>query len=355
MRRPNELIDEDQVIELVKRADAMLEERRAISSCPPPPASAVRTAAKDKASPGDGIFEKPQEGGQRSAPHPMSDMVTRVSAMPLPPEARPPAEPMDASRRTALGKKRRWDFQADVVTRIIPNPNHHLFETESKPTVVELVTEVQPSSKSQVRVIADPPAQPPTAGVSPPPQAVFSTLDAPRGPASKLDAFLARPRSSLMGTANVTRLLCRRTRWIIGGVGMAGILILVFFFGRGASKATSRERAPFEATHPTTSTPQLTETEKDENTAVSAVEVSGGPESPGPGTVLIYLEGAPKEAKVKVDGVVTTLPLRVTKSSEIVTVTVKAKGYKRWRRQIIPNRERHIPVRMTRKKKVKNQ
>jgi hypothetical protein len=74
------------------------------------------------------------------------------------------------------------------------------------------------------------------------------------------------------------------------------------------------------------------------------------PAAPAPKTVSIFLYGAPKGSVVKVNGKVSTLPLRLTKSSEIVTVTVTAEGYKRWRRRVVPDKERHLRVRMARKK-----
>jgi hypothetical protein len=73
------------------------------------------------------------------------------------------------------------------------------------------------------------------------------------------------------------------------------------------------------------------------------------PETPGPDTVLIHLEGVPNKSVVKVDGVVSTLPLRLPRSSEILTVTVATKK-KHWRHRIVPDRDRHLPVRMKLKK-----
>ena len=327
-------MNQDQVIELVRRADAMLEERRTLSSRPPPPVEAAGTAT-NVVIPEGGSLDKTHGGAferrRSKAPHPMSDMVTRVSAMPLPPEAHSPIKPVDASPRTASGKKLRYDPQADVVTRVIPKPKLGLFGTESEPMSGEPSVARQPG-KPPTRAVADTPALPMTHCTS------------------NLWAKAALPKSG--GSPEPATLLKRRIMWIIGGVGMAGILTLTGLYILRAPTATTEKSVPPESTYLSEPIPRRTETEKVASRTPPAA-ASGTPEPPTPATVLIYLDGAPEESRVKVDGVVSALPLRLPKSSEILTVTVTAKGYKRWYRRIVPDRERRLHVRMTRKGRTK--
>ena len=152
--------------------------------------------------------------------------------------------------------------------------------------------------------------------------------------------------------------LSRRTKWAIGGgcTAAAGIII-VLSVGivdptPPPSGATSQsETSSSKMSSSSSAVPHHAGSPSKEGIEKSAEgDATTGPAASGPNTVSIFLEGAPEGSEVKANGVVSTLPLRLPRSSEIITVTVTAEGYKRWRRRIVPDKERHLRVRMARLK-----
>ncbi len=404
-----EVMDPDKISELVRRAEEMLEERRAFASRPPPPLAVKAGDADDGEGPGavePSVRDTTAPREQRSGVphHPMAEVVTRVAAIPAPPAALPPVDLTDTLYSSTFSGAGQWDPQADAVTRIAPLPDLNSFETEAEPTVVGPPPEMPPSSVPAPAAPPPRPSIPAPAAPSPRPSVPAPAAPSPRpstpspaslvagpstqglpvdegalsgfgtqqgippeahaagGPAS-MGRWIALLAPARMWLSNVDfpaaiKRLSRRTKWIIGGGVMACAIIvavLVVAIGEPAPPSSgesgSRAAVPAMKSRSTSPASHNAETSKIEGGGASAPETAApSPEKPEPKTVLIHLRGAPAGYEVKVNGVVSALPLRLPQSSEIVTVTVTAEGYKRWLRRIVPDRERYLPVRMSPRK-----
>ena len=83
---------------------------------------------------------------------------------------------------------------------------------------------------------------------------------------------------------------------------------------------------------------------KEERSSVQAAAVTPVPNALT--EVSIDFVGMPEGSQVKVNGALTQSPLMVIKSSQPLTVTVDAKGYRTWTQSIVPDRDQEVAVQM---------
>ncbi len=337
-------MSQEKVTRLVKKADALLEEHRALTSRPPPPMTS-RNSDPYRSHTGTDRF--------------VAEMVTRIASIPPAPAATP--EPAEDSQTE--------DPQAEVVTRIVSMPEARLFENEPTvvvPSPIAAPSRAEPQSQDtrspriappspdatspQIDTLSPDTAPPASEPADPSSTSIAPSLsDASGGPVSMLAGSPVAAQISNLGVRPAIPRLTR-TKWIVGGSIVAAAVVTGLVVSLGGAPSSAEETAPSVARADKTKSPPSHPAEPVSREAAAPPAARGTPESD---TVLIHLEETPRWSRVRVDGVLSSVPLRLPKSSETVTVIVTAKGYERWRRRIVPDRERHLTVLMTPKRKAK--